>query len=51
MNDSFSTLARKPTLSWYLLYTRPRQEKVAHQNLLQQGYESVLPLLTTEKIQ
>lgn len=38
-------------MSWYLLYTRPRQEKVAHQNLLQQGYESVLPLLTTEKIQ
>ncbi|MBW8073473.1 MAG: transcription/translation regulatory transformer protein RfaH [Ferrovum sp.] len=37
-------------MSWYLLHTRPRQEKVAHQNLLQQGYENVLPLLTTEKV-
>ncbi len=38
-------------MSWYLLHTRPRQEKVAHQNLMQQGYENVLPLLTTEKVQ
>lgn len=29
---------------WYLCYSKPRQEAVAHAQLLQQGYESYLPL-------
>lgn len=29
---------------WYLIYTRPRLEAVALQNLLQQGFEAYLPL-------
>lgn len=29
---------------WYLAYTRPRQEFVAHLNLEQQGFEAYLPL-------
>ena len=29
---------------WYLVYTKPRQEAVAHANLEQQGFEAYLPL-------
>ena len=29
---------------WYLAYTKPRQEAVAHANLEQQGFEAYLPL-------
>ena len=29
---------------WYLAYTKPRQEAVAHVNLEQQGFEAYLPL-------
>jgi transcriptional antiterminator RfaH len=29
---------------WYLAYTKPRQETVAHSNLEQQGFETYLPL-------
>ena len=29
---------------WYLAYTKPRQETVAHSNLEQQGFEAYLPL-------
>lgn len=29
---------------WYLAYTKPRQENIAHINLEQQGFESYLPL-------
>jgi transcriptional antiterminator RfaH len=29
---------------WYLAYTKPRQETVAHANLVQQGFEAYLPL-------
>jgi transcriptional antiterminator RfaH len=30
---------------WYLVYTKPRQEKVAQSNLVRQGYETYLPLI------
>lgn len=30
---------------WYLVYSRPRRERVAIQNLERQGYESYLPLI------
>lgn len=30
--------------SWYLAYTKPRQEDIAQLNLEQQGFESYLPL-------
>jgi transcriptional antiterminator RfaH len=36
---------------WYLIHTKPRQEKRALENLERQGYECYLPLLPTEKIQ
>jgi transcriptional antiterminator RfaH len=31
--------------SWYLVYCKPRQETVARENLMRQGYETYLPLL------
>lgn len=36
---------------WYLIHTKPRQEKRALENLERQGYECYLPVLPTEKIQ
>lgn len=36
--------------SWYVVQTKPRQEKRALENLLNQGYESVLPLWKRERI-
>ncbi|OYZ76256.1 MULTISPECIES: transcription/translation regulatory transformer protein RfaH [unclassified Polaromonas] len=35
---------------WYLLYTKPRQEKLALQHLQNQEYEVYLPLVQVEKI-
>lgn len=37
-------------MDWYLIHTKPRQEKCALQNLEQQGYECFLPTLSVEKI-
>ena len=34
---------------WYLAYTKPRQETVAHHNLEQQNFEAYLPLYKTLK--
>ena len=35
---------------WFLVHTKPRQEKSALQNLEQQGYQCYLPMLVTEKL-
>ena len=32
-------------LAWYLIYSKPRQEKLALENLSRQGYEAYLPLI------
>lgn len=37
-------------MNWYLVHTKPRQEKCALENLVRQGYECYLPMLRTEKI-
>ena len=37
-------------MHWYLIHTKPRQEKCALQNLEQQGYACYLPLLPAEKL-
>ncbi len=42
----FITIMKK----WYLLYTKPRQEKVALLHLQNQAYEVYLPLVRVEKI-
>jgi len=31
--------------NWYLVYTKPRMEQVAQENLQRQGYETYLPML------
>jgi len=37
-------------MHWYLIHTKPRQEKCALQNLQQQGYQCYLPTLLSEKL-
>ena len=37
-------------MHWYLVHTKPRQEKCALENLARQGYECYLPSLPTEKL-
>ncbi len=36
-------------LAWYLLYSKPRRERVAFDNLLRQGYEAYLPVMRRRK--
>ena len=35
--------------AWYLIYTKPRAECLAQENLLRQGYETYLPLIETQR--
>ncbi len=35
--------------SWYLIYTKPRMEKQAEENLNRQGYETYLPMVKTRR--
>ncbi|MBT0571723.1 transcription/translation regulatory transformer protein RfaH [Curvibacter sp. CHRR-16] len=37
-------------MDWYLVQTKPRQEKVARQNLERQRYECYLPMFSMQKI-
>jgi transcriptional antiterminator RfaH len=37
-------------MHWYVIHTKPRQEKRALLNLEQQGYECFLPMVTVEKL-
>ena len=37
-------------MHWYLVHTKPRQEKSALLNLEQQDYQCYLPMLVTEKL-
>lgn len=37
-------------MHWYLVYTKPKQEKCALQNLEQQGYQCYLPTFSLEKL-
>ena len=37
-------------MSWYLVHTKPRQEKCALANLQLQGYECYFPVMPTEKL-
>jgi transcriptional antiterminator RfaH len=40
----------RPSMSWYLVRSKPRQEAVALTNLVRQGYESYLPMFPVEKV-
>lgn len=37
-------------MHWYLVHTKPRQEKLALENLQSQGYQCYLPTLLSEKL-
>jgi transcriptional antiterminator RfaH len=37
-------------MNWYLVHTKPRQEKCALTNLEQQGYECYLPTISSERL-
>lgn len=37
-------------MHWYLVHTKPRQEKCAQENLERQGYECYLPVFHREKL-
>jgi transcriptional antiterminator RfaH len=37
-------------MHWYLVHSKPRQERLAFDNLTRQGYACYLPVLPTEKI-
>lgn len=37
-------------MHWYLVHTKPRQEKCALENLQRQGYQCYLPTLPAEKL-
>ncbi len=37
-------------MHWYLVHSKPRQERIALENLEHQGYQCYLPVLPTEKI-
>lgn len=37
-------------MNWYLVHTKPRQEKCALDNLHRQGYECYLPTIPSEKL-
>ena len=37
-------------LNWYLVYSKPRQERCSLENLERQGFECFLPLISVEKL-
>ncbi|OWY27308.1 transcription/translation regulatory transformer protein RfaH [Herbaspirillum robiniae] len=37
-------------MHWYLVHTKPRQEKCAQENLERQGFQCYLPVLPVEKL-
>ena len=45
MTDNSGTNLR----AWYVVATKPRQEAVAHQHLMRQGYSTLLPTLHFKK--
>ena len=37
-------------MHWYLIHTKPRQEKIALENLERQGYQCYLPTMASQKL-
>ena len=46
-----TTMATENTANWYVIHTKPRQERRADENLQRQGFETFLPIYQLEKIQ
>lgn len=45
MADSDAARPSETRKAWYLIYTKPRRERYARENLERQGYEVYLPLI------
>lgn len=41
--------SKKGLKAWYLVYSKPKGEMTAHENLSRQGYETYLPLISISK--
>src|SRR4051812_8030711 len=46
----FAELPLRPPMHWYLVHTKPRQERVALENLERQGFQCYLPTLPSERL-
>ncbi len=49
-NPEHSTISTASTARWYVLQSRPRQERRALENLRNQGFECLLPMYTRERL-
>jgi transcriptional antiterminator RfaH len=50
VDDLVHPQSEPASLAWYVIHTKPRQEARALTNLLQQGYQCFLPMITLEKL-
>ena len=49
LKTTMAETANQQDAKWYAIYTRPRSEKKVHALLMQHGFNSYLPLVTTLK--
>lgn len=49
MNKTLCSLSLSSDNSWYLVYTKPRQEFIAQENLQRQGFMTYLPCIKRAK--
>ena len=50
VDDALHPQSEQASLAWYVVHTKPRQEARALTNLMQQGYQCFLPMITLEKL-
>ena len=50
VDDSLHQQGESASLAWYVIHTKPRQEQRALANLMQQGYQCFLPMISLEKL-
>ncbi len=49
MEDTISNIKKKSTLNWYVIYTKPRNEKKVIERLLEIGIDAYCPLRITKE--
>ncbi len=50
LDNAISTISTISDSFWYAIYTKPRQEQRAADNLRNQGYNCFLPTITVDKV-
>ena len=50
VDDAPHQQVEQASLAWYVIHTKPRQEARALTNLVQQGYQCFLPMITLERL-